>query len=57
MVLGGYNYNKIVVIVEGIYFMEGEVCNLKLIVEVVKMYGAYVYLDEVYFIGVVGLTG
>ena len=56
-VLGGYNYNKIVVIVEGIYSMEGEVCNLKPIVEVAKMYGAHVYLDEAHSIGAVGPTG
>lgn len=56
-VLGGYNYNKIVVIVEGIYSMEGELCNLKPIVEVAKMYGAHVYLDEAHSIGAIGATG
>jgi serine palmitoyltransferase len=56
-VLGGYNYNKIVVIVEGIYSMEGEICNLKPIVEVAKMYGAHVYLDEAHSIGAIGPTG
>jgi|UniRef100_A0A7S0KN70 serine palmitoyltransferase len=56
-VLGGYDYNKIVVIVEGIYSMEGEVCNLKPIVEVCKMYGAHVYLDEAHSVGAVGPTG
>lgn len=39
-------WNKILVIVEGIYSMEGEFCNLKPIVEVSKQYGAYIYLDE-----------
>jgi serine palmitoyltransferase len=39
-------WNRILVIVEGIYSMEGEFCNLKPIVEVSKRYGAYIYLDE-----------
>jgi len=56
-VLGGYNYNKIVIIVEGIYSMEGEVCNLKSIVQVAKLYGAHIYLDEAHSIGAVGPTG
>lgn len=56
-ILGGYEYNKIVVIVEGIYSMEGELCNLKAIVEVCKMYGAHVYLDEAHSVGAVGPTG
>lgn len=50
-------WNKILVIVEGIYSMEGEFCNLKPIVEVSKQYGAYVYLDEAHSIGATGITG
>ena len=37
--------------------MEGELCNLKPIVEVAKMYGAHVYLDEAHSIGAIGATG
>lgn len=54
---GAYNYGKIVVVVEGIYSMEGELCNLKEIVEVCKLYKAHVYLDEAHSIGAVGRTG
>jgi len=50
-------WNKIVVIVEGIYSMEGEYCNLKDIVRVCKRYKAYLYLDEAHSIGAMGLTG
>ena len=53
----GARYNKILVIVEGIYSMEGELCALPAIVEVCKMYGAYVWLDEAHSIGAVGATG
>ena len=53
----GARYNKILVIVEGIYSMEGELCCLPDIVRVCKMYGAYVWLDEAHSIGAVGPTG
>ena len=53
----GARYNKIMVIVEGIYSMEGELCVLPAIVEVCKLYGAYVWLDEAHSIGAVGATG
>lgn len=50
-------WNKIMVIVEGIYSMEGEYSDLKNIVKVCKKYGAYVYLDEAHSIGAMGPTG
>jgi serine palmitoyltransferase len=50
-------WNKIMVIVEGIYSMEGEYCDLSNVVRVCKKYGAYVYLDEAHSIGAMGLTG
>ena len=50
-------WNKILVIVEGIYSMEGEYCDLTNVVRVCKKYGAYVYLDEAHSIGAMGATG
>ena len=50
-------WNKILVIVEGIYSMEGEYCDLKNVVRVCKRYGAYVYLDEAHSVGAMGPTG
>mmetsp|Transcript_8213 Transcript_8213/g.30300 ORF Transcript_8213/g.30300 Transcript_8213/m.30300 type:complete len:532 (-) Transcript_8213:89-1684(-) len=50
-------WKKILVIVEGIYSMEGEICKLKEIVAVTKKYKAYVYLDEAHSIGALGKTG
>ena len=41
-------WRKIIVVVEGIYSMEGEFCNLPEVVALKKKYGAYVYLDEAY---------
>ncbi len=50
-------WRKIMVIVEGIYSMEGEYCDLVNVVKVCKEYGAYVYLDEAHSIGAMGPTG
>jgi len=50
-------WRKILVIVEGIYSMEGEYCDLRGIVDTSKKYGAYVYLDEAHSIGAMGRTG
>ncbi|KAL7460313.1 hypothetical protein ACHAXS_000775, partial [Conticribra weissflogii] len=50
-------WSRILVVVEGIYSMEGEHCDLRNIVDVCKKYGAYVYLDEAHSIGAMGDTG
>jgi serine palmitoyltransferase len=43
--------------VEGIYSMEGEIVDLRAIVDVVKKYKAYIYVDEAHSIGALGKTG
>ncbi|CAA3017571.1 long chain base biosynthesis 2a [Olea europaea subsp. europaea] len=50
-------WKKIIVLVEGIYSMEGEICKLPEIVAICKKYKAYVYLDEAHSIGAIGKTG
>jgi len=50
-------WNRILIVVEGIYSMEGEYCDLRSIVTVCKKYGAYLYLDEAHSIGAMGPTG
>lgn len=50
-------FNKILVVVEGVYSMEGEYCRLGPIRDVCKRYGAYIYLDEAHSIGAMGPTG
>ncbi|KAH8072719.1 serine C-palmitoyltransferase [Aureococcus anophagefferens] len=50
-------WKKILVMVEGIYSMEGEICNLKAIAAVAKRYKAYLYLDEAHSIGALGANG
>lgn len=53
----GQPWRKIVVIVEGIYSMEGDFCRLREIVALKNKYGAYLYLDEAHSIGAVGPSG
>eukprot|EP00457_Paulinella_chromatophora_P003629 gb/GEZN01003637.1/.p1 GENE.gb/GEZN01003637.1/~~gb/GEZN01003637.1/.p1 ORF type:complete len:509 (-),score=84.28 gb/GEZN01003637.1/:507-2033(-) len=50
-------WKKIVIMVEGIYSMEGEISPLEKIVAVKKKYGCYLYLDEAHSIGALGDTG
>lgn len=50
-------YSKILIIVEGIYSMEGSICNLPAIIELKKKYGCYLYLDEAHSIGAMGTHG
>jgi len=50
-------WKKILVVVEGIYSMEGAICKLKEIVEVAKEHKAYIYVDEAHSIGALGKSG
>mmetsp|Transcript_10695 Transcript_10695/g.25832 ORF Transcript_10695/g.25832 Transcript_10695/m.25832 type:complete len:539 (-) Transcript_10695:114-1730(-) len=50
-------WTKIIILVEGIYSMEGEVLRLPEIVEVKKRYKCYLYVDEAHSIGALGRTG
>jgi len=50
-------WKKILVAVEGIYSMEGEICNLRGVVDVAKKYKCYVYVDEAHSIGCLGKSG
>lgn len=50
-------WTKILVMVEGIYSMEGEICNLRGVVDTAKKYKAYIYVDEAHSIGALGKTG
>lgn len=50
-------WRKIIIIIEGIYSMEGEVACLREIVEIKRKYRAYLYLDEAHSIGALGATG
>lgn len=53
----GRPWRKVLVMVEGVYSMEGEMARLPEIVAVTKRYKAYLYLDEAHSIGALGATG
>jgi len=50
-------WKKILIIIEGIYSMEGEICKLKEIVAIKKKYKCYLWIDEAHSIGAVGSSG
>ena len=50
-------WKKILIIVEGVYSMEGSIVRLPEIIEIKKKYKAYLYLDEAHSIGAVGPHG
>ncbi len=53
----GRPWKKILIIIEGIYSMEGDMPLLDKIVELKKKYNCYLYLDEAHSIGALGRTG
>jgi len=53
----GMPWRKIIIMVEGIYSMEGQFCRLREIVALKRKYRAYLYLDEAHSIGAVGPRG
>ncbi|ELW69961.1 serine palmitoyltransferase 3 isoform X1 [Tupaia chinensis] len=50
-------WKKILILVEGIYSMEGSILHLPQILALKKKYKAYLYIDEAHSIGAVGPTG
>nr|XP_033808011.1 serine palmitoyltransferase 2 isoform X1 [Geotrypetes seraphini] len=50
-------WRKILIIVEGIYSMEGSIVRLPEVIALKKKYKAYLYLDEAHSIGALGPTG
>jgi serine palmitoyltransferase len=50
-------YKKIMIIVEGVYSMEGSIVNLPKVVALKKKYKSYLYLDEAHSIGALGPHG
>ncbi|KII72373.1 Serine palmitoyltransferase 2 [Thelohanellus kitauei] len=54
---GHRDWKKIILIVEGIYSMEGTFVNLPAILKLKEKYKFYLYLDEAHSIGCTGRTG
>jgi 8-amino-7-oxononanoate synthase len=47
----------VLVVVDGVYSMEGDVCDLNTVVPLAKRYGARVMVDEAHGVGVLGAHG
>ncbi|SCU78346.1 LADA_0A05204g1_1 [Lachancea dasiensis] len=50
-------WKKILICVEGLFSMEGTMCNLPKLVELKKKYKCYLYVDEAHSIGAIGPNG
>lgn len=50
-------WRKILIVVEGVYSMEGSIVNLPEVIALKKKYKAYLYLDEAHSIGALGPRG
>ncbi len=50
-------YNTKLIVVDGVYSMDGDIAHLDKIVELARAYGAYVMVDEAHASGVIGETG
>ena len=48
---------RILIVSEGVFSMEGDIADLRGIVDLAKPYGARIYVDEAHGIGVLGPTG
>jgi 8-amino-7-oxononanoate synthase len=48
---------RTLIVIEGIYSMDGDVCPLAAVVELKRRYGAYLMVDEAHSFGVLGRTG
>jgi serine palmitoyltransferase len=53
----GEPWKKVVIMMEGVFSMEGSIVHLPEIVALKKKYNAYIYLDEAHSIGAVGPHG
>lgn len=53
----GIPWKKILIIVEGVFSMEGSIVKLPEIIALKKKYKAYIYLDEAHSIGATGPNG
>ena len=53
----GEPWKKIVIVVEGVYSMEGSIVHLPEILQLKKKYKAYLYLDEAHSTGALGKRG
>ena len=50
-------YRRVLIVVEGIYSMDGDICNLPRLIELKKKYSALLMVDEAHSLGTIGDCG
>ncbi|MCB9676639.1 MAG: aminotransferase class I/II-fold pyridoxal phosphate-dependent enzyme [Alphaproteobacteria bacterium] len=51
------HYERVLIVVEGVYSMDGDICDLPAYVAIKKKYGCMLMCDEAHSFGVIGKTG
>ncbi len=51
------HYQKVLIVVEGVYSMDGDICDMPAYIALKKKYGCLLMCDEAHSFGVVGPTG
>lgn len=51
------HYEKVLIVVEGVYSMDGDICDLPAYIALKKKYGCLLMCDEAHSFGVIGATG
>ncbi|NOY26777.1 MAG: aminotransferase class I/II-fold pyridoxal phosphate-dependent enzyme, partial [Oligoflexia bacterium] len=51
------NFDRCLIIVEGVYSMDGDVCDLPPLIPLKKRYGCLLMVDEAHSFGIIGETG